>query len=91
MKAIILCPQLSWQTLRVEAKSMCDQALTPLRLITNQARCRITIKKKLTGDYILLLIKLVKKLESQDSQETDMNLGFQQPVYHMFQKEIQSI
>lgn len=47
---VVLCPQLSWQTLRVEAKSTCDQALTPLRLITNQARCRITIKKKLGGE-----------------------------------------
>lgn len=45
---LLIFKELSWQTLRVEAKSTCDQALTPLRLITNQARCRITIKKKLT-------------------------------------------
>ncbi|KAG0696863.1 UHRF1-binding protein 1-like [Chionoecetes opilio] len=44
---VLIFKEMSWQTLRVEAKSTCDQALTPLRLITNQARCRITIKKKL--------------------------------------------
>ncbi|XP_071525078.1 bridge-like lipid transfer protein family member 3B isoform X2 [Panulirus ornatus] len=44
---LLIFKELSWQTLRVEARSTQDKALTPLRLITNQARCRITIKKKL--------------------------------------------
>ena len=37
-------------------KSTMSEDLTPLRLITNQARCRITIKKKLSGK-----IKISKK------------------------------
>ncbi|XP_045598835.1 bridge-like lipid transfer protein family member 3B isoform X2 [Procambarus clarkii] len=44
---VLIFKELSWQTLRIEARSTRDQTLTPLRLITNQARCRITIKKKL--------------------------------------------
>ena len=48
--------ELSWQTVRIEAKSTKNDDLTPLRLITNQARARITIKKKLSGenDYTFL-------------------------------------
>ena len=30
--------ELSWQTVRIEAKSTKNEDLTPLRLITNQAR-----------------------------------------------------
>ena len=41
--------EISWQTVRIEAKSTQNDDLTPLRLITNQARARITIKKKLSG------------------------------------------
>ncbi|KAK7068837.1 N-terminal region of Chorein or VPS13 [Halocaridina rubra] len=44
---LLIFKELTWQTLRVEARSTRDQTLTPLRLITNQARCRITIKKKM--------------------------------------------
>ena len=32
--------ELSWHTVRIEAKSTKNEDLTPLRLITNQARCR---------------------------------------------------
>ncbi len=42
--------ELSWQTVRIEAKSTVNEELTPLRLITNQARCRITIKKRMAGE-----------------------------------------
>jgi len=41
--------ELSWQTLRVEAKAVNNDDLTPLRLITNQAKCRITVKKRISG------------------------------------------
>ncbi|XP_064088502.1 bridge-like lipid transfer protein family member 3B isoform X3 [Macrobrachium nipponense] len=44
---LLIFKELTWQTLRVEARSTKDHSLTPLRLITNQARCRITIKKKM--------------------------------------------
>lgn len=46
---ILIFKELSWQTVRIEASSTQDQNLTPLRLLTNQAKCRITIKKKLSG------------------------------------------
>ena len=46
---VINFKELSWQTLRIEAKSTVNDDLTPLRLITNTARCRITIKKKVAG------------------------------------------
>lgn len=46
---VLIFKELEWQTVRIEAKSTIDQNLTPLRLLTNQARCRITIKKRLAG------------------------------------------
>jgi hypothetical protein len=46
---ILIFKELSWQTVRIEASSTHDAHLTPLRLLTNQAKCRITIKKKLSG------------------------------------------
>ena len=49
---LLIFKELSWQTVRIEAKSTMSEDLTPLRLITNQARCRITIKKKLSGMII---------------------------------------
>ncbi|KAB7505201.1 UHRF1-binding protein 1-like, partial [Armadillidium nasatum] len=39
--------QLMWHTLKIEAKSLNSQ-MTPIRLITNQSCCRITVKKKLS-------------------------------------------
>ncbi|XP_046446271.1 UHRF1-binding protein 1-like isoform X3 [Daphnia pulex] len=45
---ILLFKELQWQTLRLEARSTTgDLSLPPLRLITNQSKCRITIKKRL--------------------------------------------
>lgn len=46
---ILIFKELEWQTVRIEAKSTIDKNLTPLRLLTNQARCRIVIKKRLSG------------------------------------------
>jgi hypothetical protein len=46
---ILLFKEIEWQTVRIEAKSTENANLTPLRLLTNQARCRITIKKRLSG------------------------------------------
>ena len=51
---LLIFKELSWQTVRIEAKSTMSEDLTPLRLITNQARCRITIKKKLSGKTLSL-------------------------------------
>lgn len=40
-----------WQTLRIEANALDPfLATTPLRLIANQSKIRITIKKKISGD-----------------------------------------
>ncbi|XP_022906277.1 bridge-like lipid transfer protein family member 3B isoform X2 [Onthophagus taurus] len=50
---ILIFKELEWQTLRVEAKSTKDKNLTPLRLLTNQAKCRITIKKRLSDSFIM--------------------------------------
>jgi len=50
---VLIFKELSWQTIRIEAKSTVNKDLTPLRLITNQARCRITIKKRMADSAIL--------------------------------------
>ncbi|KAJ8969016.1 hypothetical protein NQ317_007377 [Molorchus minor] len=50
---ILIFKELEWQTVRIEAKSTKDENLTPLRLLTNQARCRIIIKKRLSDCFIL--------------------------------------
>lgn len=50
---ILIFKELSWQTVRIEASSTQEKNLTPLRLLTNQARCRITIKKKLSDCSVL--------------------------------------
>ena len=44
---------MEWQTLRFEAKAESNIMQTPLRLIANQATCRITIKKKLSDCSLL--------------------------------------
>lgn len=46
---LLIFKELEWQTVRIEAQSTKDKNLTPLRLLTNQARCRITIKKRISG------------------------------------------
>lgn len=48
---LLIFKELEWQTVRIEAQSTKDKNLTPLRLLTNQARCRITIKKRISGLY----------------------------------------
>ncbi|CAO1340850.1 unnamed protein product [Diamesa hyperborea] len=50
---ILIFKELSWQTVRIEASSTQDNLLTPLRLLTNQAKCRITIKKKISDCSVL--------------------------------------
>lgn len=59
---LLIFKELSWQTVRIEASSSLDPALTPLRLLTNQARCRITIKKR-TADCSILSSRLVLILD----------------------------
>ncbi|XP_032595090.1 UHRF1-binding protein 1 isoform X3 [Drosophila grimshawi] len=50
---ILIFKELSWQTVRIEASSTQDKSLTPLRLLTNHARCRITIRKRLSDCAVL--------------------------------------
>ncbi|XP_023344836.1 UHRF1-binding protein 1-like [Eurytemora carolleeae] len=50
---VLTFKEISWQTVRIEAKSTVNKDLTPLRLITNQARCRITLKKRISDCSIL--------------------------------------
>ncbi|XP_068141521.1 bridge-like lipid transfer protein family member 3B isoform X2 [Drosophila tropicalis] len=59
---ILIFKELSWQTVRIEASSTQDTSLTPLRLLTNHARCRITIRKRLS-DCTLLASRLVLILD----------------------------
>uniref|UniRef100_A0A1A9WW98 Chorein N-terminal domain-containing protein n=1 Tax=Glossina brevipalpis TaxID=37001 RepID=A0A1A9WW98_9MUSC len=59
---LLIFKELSWQTVRIEASSTQDKSLTPLRLLTNQARCRITIRKRLS-DCTLLASRLVLILD----------------------------
>lgn len=50
---LLIFKELQWQTVRIEAKSTKDENLSPLRLLTNQAHCRITIKKRLSDCFIM--------------------------------------
>ncbi|XP_015435218.1 PREDICTED: UHRF1-binding protein 1 [Dufourea novaeangliae] len=50
---LLIFKELEWQTVRIEAQSTKDKNLTPLRLLTNQARCRITIKKRISDCFIM--------------------------------------
>uniref|UniRef100_A0A1I8QCK1 Uncharacterized protein n=1 Tax=Stomoxys calcitrans TaxID=35570 RepID=A0A1I8QCK1_STOCA len=59
---LLIFKELSWQTVRIEASSTQDRSLTPLRLLTNHARCRITIRKRLS-DCTLLASRLVLILD----------------------------
>ena len=48
---ILLFKEIEWQTTRIEATAVDSQeeSLTPLRLIANQAKIRIVVKKRLSG------------------------------------------
>ncbi|XP_058804572.1 bridge-like lipid transfer protein family member 3B isoform X2 [Phymastichus coffea] len=50
---LLIFKELEWQTVRIEAQSTKDKDLTPLRLLTNQARCRVTIKKRLSDCFVM--------------------------------------
>lgn len=50
---ILLFKIVEWQTMRLEAKCLTDPLQAPLRLITNHAQCRLTIKKKLDDCSVL--------------------------------------
>ncbi|XP_014232860.1 UHRF1-binding protein 1-like isoform X2 [Trichogramma pretiosum] len=50
---LLIFKELEWQTVRIEAHSTVDKDLTPLRLLTNQARCRVTIKKRLSDCFVM--------------------------------------
>ena len=59
---VLIFKELSWQTVRIEARSTVATDLTPLRLITNQARVRITLKKRMS-DCGILGVRLVTILD----------------------------
>ncbi|CAG5077279.1 Similar to Uhrf1bp1l: UHRF1-binding protein 1-like (Mus musculus) [Cotesia congregata] len=61
---LLIFKELEWQTVRIEAQSTIDQNLTPLRLLTNQARCRITIKKRLSGSLIEKATTIERKIKA---------------------------
>ena len=51
---VMIFKEAEWQTLRIEANALDTGdpllATTPLRLIANQSKIRITIKKKISGN-----------------------------------------
>ena len=59
---VLVFKELSWQTVRIEARSTVATELTPLRLITNQARCRVTLKKRMS-DCGILGVRIVTILD----------------------------
>lgn len=71
---LLIFKELSWQTVRIEASSTQDTNMTPLRLLTNQARCRITVKKRLT-DCAILASRLVLILDDLLWVLTDSQLN----------------
>lgn len=71
---LLIFKELSWQTVRIEASSTQDKTLTPLRLLTNEARCRITIKKRLS-DCTILASRLVLVLDDLLWVLTDSQLN----------------
>lgn len=57
---ILLFKEFDWQTTRIEATAVEGESseaflTTPLRFIANQSKIRITIKKRLSGNVVLLL------------------------------------
>lgn len=49
---VLLFKEIEWQTTRIEATAVSveeEDFLTPLRLIANQAKIRIVVKKRLIG------------------------------------------
>uniref|UniRef100_A0A8D8ST28 UHRF1-binding protein 1-like n=2 Tax=Cacopsylla melanoneura TaxID=428564 RepID=A0A8D8ST28_9HEMI len=50
---VLIFKELTWDTVKIEARSTMDKSLPPLRLLTNQAKCRITIKKRISDSYVL--------------------------------------
>lgn len=60
---ILVFKEVDWQTTRIEANgiNISDPSIstTPLRLIANQSKIRITLKKKLHGQIYELLVYFV--------------------------------
>lgn len=70
---ILIFKQLEWQMLRLEARSRGPGAPAPLRLITNGARCRIVLKKRL-ADCSMVASRLVLILDDLLWALTDAQL-----------------
>lgn len=70
---LLLFRQLQWQMMRLEAHARGAHAGAPLRLITNGARCRIVLKKRL-ADCSLVASRLVLVLDELLWALTDAQL-----------------
>jgi len=56
-----------WQTTRIEANAREDEnslPSTPLRLIANQSKIRIVLKKRISGEWLLLLSERERKIKN---------------------------
>ena len=50
---VIIFKEVQWQAVRIEANALTDWILTtPLRLIANQSKIRITLKKRMAGKFL---------------------------------------
>ncbi len=58
---VLIFKEAEWQTLRIEANALGGSdpnlATTPLRLIANLSKIRITIKKRLIGTCMPIVIR----------------------------------
>ncbi|XP_074033152.1 bridge-like lipid transfer protein family member 3B [Leptinotarsa decemlineata] len=89
---LLIFKELVWQNMRIEAKSTVDKDLTPLRLLTNQARCRIVMKKRLSDCFILgsrLVIILDELLWVLTDSQLKAVLHFLESLTDLVQKATQ--
>ena len=55
---ILLFKEIDWQTTRIEANAKDNDQTTPLRLIANQSKIRIILKKKLSGECEIIFLSV---------------------------------
>lgn len=64
---LLIFKEIEWQTLRLEAQSTKEKHLAPLRLLANQTKARVVIKKKLSGQKLFISLNLYLTSASLDS------------------------
>ena len=49
---MLIFKEVEWHCLRIEANSTSIMNLSPLKLLTESASCRIVIKKRISGNFL---------------------------------------